>query len=287
MPGDPPLAGPIRSVTVTVRDLSASLHGYEAGLGFRTAHRDRLDSKTAETWGAPGLTGADIALLQPADAADDAPGALRLVQPPHGTPSMPPPLATYGWAAAELSVIDPEARLQTATAAGFVRLGDLRPQESPAATRTVRIVGPDGEVLFLTDTRADDGPLDLYAARSPVDRCFIAALATPGLAKDRGSLERSGLGRRVTDRPVAVAVLNACLGLPEDHLTRISSLQLAGGCAIEIDGYPRDLADRPHTMGWPTGIALVSIVDPKMPPGARPEILTLPGGARLERVAAA
>lgn len=290
MPGDPPMAGPILSATVTVGDLARSLRAYGDGLGLEPVWQGTIPTAVAAAWEAPALAGAMMAVLQPRDAAADAPGAIRLVAPADGLPGRPVPLASHGWAAAEFSVIDPDALLPTACAHGFECLGPPAPLGSNPAIRATQIAGPDGEVFYLTDIRAYDGALDLHAATRPVDRCFIAVLATPNLPAERRALERAKVGRRVTDRPVTVPVLNRSLGLPADTMTRISSLQLADGCLIEIDGYPDPLPSRPMLGDWPTGVAMITVADPQAPapvagsPIALGRIERLCAGARLERV---
>jgi catechol 2,3-dioxygenase-like lactoylglutathione lyase family enzyme len=280
------LSGPILWITLTTADLAAALEAWCDRLGLPLVAEGVLSPALAARSGAPDLAGARWALI------GGEVGALRLVEAP-GAP--PPPLATLGWAAAELSVSDLDAVHARALAAGFGPLGAPRGLGSTPAIRAAQLAPPGGGAVYLTDIRAYDGPLDLHRAAQALDRVFIAVLASPDLERDRAWLEAEGIGRTVTDRPVAVPVLQKVHGLAADETIRISSMQLAGGCLIEIDGAPPGTPPAPHIGGWPLGIAMVTLACPAAPPGAAPcpeppydgrpvRLDRLPSGALLERV---
>ncbi|MCC6008575.1 MAG: hypothetical protein JJU40_12975 [Rhodobacteraceae bacterium] len=286
-------SGPILCMTLGAPDLGAALSAYESGLGYLPVAEGEVDGALAALWGAPALAGRPWALIAPRGQGPDAPGALRVIGDiPHAGEGAA--LASLGWAAAELSVADADAHVASALAAGFAALGAVRPLGSNPAIRAGQVAGPGGEALYLTDVRAYDGPLDLHRAGHGVDRCFIAVLASDDLEADRAWLEERGIGRRISDREVVVPVLQARMGLKEGEALRISSLQLAGGCLIEIDAYPRGASGRNIADGWPCGVAMLSILDPRASGPTRPEapymggqveVSRLPGGALLERIA--
>ncbi len=283
--------GPILWATMAVGDLDSSVAAHAAGLGYAVRTQGRIGADLAGLWGAPEVAGARWALIGP---PGHGPGALRLIETGAEAAA---PLASLGWAAAELSVADADARLTTATDAGFRLLGPARQLGSNPAIRAGQLADRWGGALYLTDVRGHDGRLDLHRAEHDVDRCFIAVLASADLEADRSWFEAAGIGRRISDRRLAVPVLQRCLGLAEDAETRISSLQLGGGCLIEIDAYPADTPPRRTARGLPAGVALISLAAPAVatgwtaipaPPyhGARIRVDRLPGGALLERVAA-
>lgn len=185
-------------------------------------------------------------------------GGLRLIEVEGPAPQIPP-LGSLGWAAAELSVIDPEGLQPKLEEAGFRVIGPPRPLGSNPSVRAMQVAGPSGEVLYLTDVRAYDGALDLHRACRPVDRLFIAVLACHELEDARGFYEGRFAAHRVSDRSVDVPVLRNCLSLPDDALIRISSLQISGGCLIEHDQYPETARVRPTIGGLPTGIAMMTV----------------------------
>lgn len=249
--------GPILAATIATTDLGRAVAAYGAGLGFRPVADGTVPAALARAWGAADLAGARWSLLAPDGQA--SPGALRLVTVP-GPRRDARPLSSLGWAAAELSVADPDSLIPDLEGAGFRVLGPCRPLGSNPAIRAMQVAGPDGEVLYLTDIRAYDGALDLYRAERPVDRCFIAVLAAPDLDAARGWYEARFSVDRVSDRQVPVPVLTSAWGQGSDQAVRISSLQLAGGCLIETDGYPSETPPRPRSGGLPLGIAAMSFL---------------------------
>ncbi len=288
MTADAISAGPILWITLSTPDLDASLSAWAAGLGLSVVEQGVVSDSLADTYGAPALSGARWALL------GGRLGGIRLIESVAGMEE-DAPLASLGWAAAELSVADADAACGRAIGAGFPALGAPRPLGSNPAIRAGQVAVPGGGSLYLTDVRAYDGPLNLWRAARAVDRAFIAVLATGDLDADRDWLEAEGVGAKVTDRPVKVPVLQDSLGLGQEATIRISSLQLAGGCLIEIDAYPEGTPGRRAREGWPAGVAMVTLASASAPPGARPcpeppydgraaRVDRLPGGAMLERV---
>lgn len=273
---DAALCGPILCMTIATPDLAQSAEACARAFGARQVAGGTIDAAMAAHWQAPALAGRAWALLS---------GGLRLVET---APADTAPLASLGWAAAEISVMDADAVVARACAAGFRPLGAVRQLGSTPAIRAGQIAGPEGAAFYVTDVSGYTGALDLSGATGD-GACFIAVLASGDLEADRAWLETNGIGRRVTDRDVAVPVLRDTLGVPS---LRLSSLQLAGGCLIEIDGYPAATPPRATALGLPAGVAMLTLRGP-VEGSARPEhggraarVDRLPGGALLERVAA-
>ena len=247
--------GPLLAATIVTDDLGRSRAAYQRGLGLDVVAGGRIDKATASLWDLPAMAGADWSLL----ASDPGGvGGLRLIEVEGPAPQIPP-LGSLGWAAAELSVIDPEGLQPKLEEAGFRVIGPPRPLGSNRSVRAMQVAGPSGEVLYLTDVRAYDGALDLHRARRRVDRLFIAVLACHDLEDARGFYEARFAADRISDRPVDVPVLRKCLNLSDDALIRISSLQISGGCLIEHDQYPETAHERPTIAGLPSGIAMMTV----------------------------
>jgi len=272
---DTAFAGPILCVTVTTPDLDLTTAVYMASFGVSRIAEGIIDPDMAAHWQAPALAGRRWATLS---------GGLRLVETEEVDAA---PLASLGWAALELSVIDADAVFDRACAAGCTPLGAVRQLGSTPSIRAGQVAGPEGAAIYVTDVSAYAGPLDLSAATGD-GACFIAVLASGNLEADRAWLEDNGIGRRVTDREVAVPVLQDTLGVAS---LRLSSVQMAGGCLIEIDGYPSQTPQRAMAMGLPAGMAMLSLVadidgTPRPEHGGKvARVDRLPGGALLERVA--
>jgi catechol 2,3-dioxygenase-like lactoylglutathione lyase family enzyme len=256
--------GPILAATVATGDLDHAIRCYTAGLGLSVIDGGEVSAALAAAWGAGDLAGARWAGL--AGGGDEI-GGLRLVET--GGPAVDAlPLASLGWAAAELSVAGVDHRVRVMTEAGFRVLGAPRPLGSNPDIRAAQLAGPDGEALYITDVSAHDGAVALRRATRPVDRCFIAVLASADLEAARGCYEGTFGTRRVSDRQVGIPVLTARLGLAPGETVRISSQQLAGDCLIEIDAYPPATPPRPMRRGLAAGVAMMTFAGPANgPPG--------------------
>jgi catechol 2,3-dioxygenase-like lactoylglutathione lyase family enzyme len=293
MPGQAgPAVGPILSVTVSVPDLDVAVDAYARWLSLVPVARGRLDPDVAAAWGAPAAAGRRWAILDPSAGG---PGGIRLLE----TDAVPPePLAMAGWAAVELAVIDVPALASRLEGGPFRMLGPPHPLGSNPDILAMQVAGPGGEALYLTDLRAYSGAFRLAKARTAVDRAFIAVLAAPDLEAARAVYEARFGAVRVTDRPVAVPVLNAAMGLPGSTEHRISTLQIAGECAVEIDQFPSGRPARPvGRSGLAGGVVAVTFAIPgpgagtargpdEPPYDGRPfAVLTGAAGERIELVA--
>ncbi|MEQ9815585.1 MAG: hypothetical protein RLO50_22625 [Azospirillaceae bacterium] len=246
--------GPILFATIACRDLDRSLAAYRSLLGWPICCDGTISGTLADLWRCPALAGARWALLAPGETVT---GGIRFIEV--GAAPPPAPLTTTGWAAAELSCDDLDGLVAAAPKAGFRVLGAPAPLGSNPAIRAMQLAGPDGEVLYLTDIRAYAGTLDLYRAGRTADRVFIAVLAATDIEAARGFYEDRYAAPRISDREVAVPVLRTAHGLADSVLQRISSLQLAGSCLIECDGYPAAAPPRGMARGLPLGVAMITM----------------------------
>ena len=250
--------GPIIAATIATADIDRSAAVYEAGMGLTPFASGRLAASIAASWGVPALAGARWAGL---GSGGDELGGLRLVEVAD-LPADPLPLASLGWAATEISVMDVDARAAAMQAAGFEVLSPPLPLGSNPQIRAAQFAGPDREAIYVTDLRSYQGVFDIRRATRPVDRCFIAVLAAGDLEAARAFYEETYGTRRVTDRPVVVPALTRQLRLAEGETVRISSQQIDEGCLIEIDGYPHGTPPRPTAGGFPAGVAMMSFAGP-------------------------
>jgi catechol 2,3-dioxygenase-like lactoylglutathione lyase family enzyme len=250
--------GPILAATIVTADVDKAERVYRAGLGLMVIASGRLSAAIAAAWGAPDLAGARwIGLASTSEGL----GGLRLVEVPD-RPADALPLASLGWAATEISVIDVDGRAATMDKAGFRVISPPLPLGSNSQIRAAQFAGPDGEAIYVTDVRAYEGPFEVRHAEHPVEGCFIAVLAAADLDAARHFYETGYGTRRVTDRPVVVPCLTKQLALADGEMVRISSQQLDGGCLLEIDAYPPRTPPRPRASGLPAGVAMMTFAGP-------------------------
>lgn len=229
MMADP--TGPIREVVVVVPDLPAAIDRYSDGLGYRVAGEEPVDPIRASGWNAPGLA-EKVSVLMSAPN-DPRPGHVRLVHDATCRPSAP--LSRCGWTALEILVADAERAMARAQAAGAKVLIPPRPVGRGGLLRAAQIEGVSGELWYLTEVIGAPPGFDLPRPVADVGPVFISVLTTSQLEATRAHLERLTHGRRVTDHHLAVGVVNAVHGLAEETLHRVSTIQLSGQSAIEVD----------------------------------------------------
>lgn len=213
--------------TIGVPDLPAAVAAY-AGLGFLPAWRGAVPADVARRWGAPGSAGRAAAVLAPPGQG----GGVRLVE----TASAPAtPLATLGWAAMELASNDLEAMTGRLSGSGFRLLHGPAPLGSNPDIRALQATGPAGEAIYVADLTHYAGAFELLRPSRVLEGMFIAVLAAADLPAAR-AFHVAALGAETrSDSRVPVPALNLARGLPRGAAHRISTSQLPGGAAIEVD----------------------------------------------------
>lgn len=236
------------------------------------ARRSRVDDRLAQQLGAPAADGLPLVDL----AAAHGRGGVRLIEAEGAVA----PLASIGWAAAELSVADLDGVVARAAECGFRLIGAPRALGSNASIRACQLADPGGAVLYCADVRAFGGTAKVHRAELPVDRMFIAVLASADLERSRAwYAERFGLVP-TSDHSVPIPVLNDAWGRPAGTAWRISSQQLGGHGLIEIDQYPQE-ARSPDVdrFGLPGGV--IAVAFERQDRADRVETLIGPDGERI------
>ena len=247
-----PLAlGPVVCGTVVCPSLPDALERY-AALDLRCVREGRISAETAARWLAPGSAGWRCATLRSESGCD----WLRLVEAPDFSPE--PAIGRHGWMALEVLVADVSAIAGRVQAAGFEVIGPPQPLAVNAAIVAMQVLGPGGEMLYLTEVGAEAPPFELPTARCAVDRLFIAVLSAPDRARAAAHYAAAGAAAPLRF-DTRIGVVNRHFGYPPDTEHPVATVQLAGESLIEID----ELADARPARGAPDrlgpGIAMVSI----------------------------
>jgi catechol 2,3-dioxygenase-like lactoylglutathione lyase family enzyme len=249
----------LRAATLTVADLDRSIALYRDWLDHRLIEHGALDEALAASWGAPKTAGARTAVLEPASGAEIF---LRLVeQPPH--PDFVP-LKSYGWAAIEICVQDvlaTDARLKDSP---FKVIGPPREIDGLPAIYPMQVMGPDNEVVYLTQIRDDMPAFDLPRAQAPIDRMFIYVLACSDMeASQRFTVEKLGLALGRERMEIVYTMLANAFGMPHERLHAISTVIHGRDVFLELDQMPPQAGPRPQHAGMlPPGVAMASITLP-------------------------
>ena len=241
----------IRAITVCVPDVEAAAEQYARWLGYAVTYLGPLGDAQANTWSMPRLSPRPTARLRPASGADVD---LQLVGTAAGETVLPH--STLGWNGIEMLVADVDAVHRQLQGSPFQILGAPKPLSVSPHIRAMQVVGPGGELLFLT--QVDDAALGLGTPRSMIDRIFMVTCGTHNM-QAHVDLYRQ-LGCKIEPaRMVCMPALNSVYGLPPQSEHRLALARLAEPCMLEIDQYPPAAEPRRCAPGdLPPGIAMVS-----------------------------
>jgi catechol 2,3-dioxygenase-like lactoylglutathione lyase family enzyme len=248
------MLGRIAAVTITTPDPAASIAAYRRYLDYAVVDDGALPRELARAWGRPQLAGRRTALLEPASGLDTY---LRFVE----GPAYPDyrPFACLGWNAAELIVRDTDALASQLESSPFRIIGPPEDLSFSDKIRAMQVVGPAGEVLYLTEIKEKLPIFDTPVALCEADRVFIVVLGGSTLDSVQDYYHAQLGVPRAPVMPSVISVLSAQYGLPREFLHPIAALPLPGQCYIEADEMPAGAQPRPCEPGeLPPGVAIVS-----------------------------
>jgi len=267
--------GPIDTVTILTHDLATSAAMYISAFGWQTKGSEyQLKAEEANRWQAMNLIGARVLEVCGVN------GRVRFIE--SSTYKNPLPLRTFGWSALEICVNDVNNYVAQAVEAGFEVLNEavlLSGSVKPLPLIAAQLAGINGEVVYITQILSEVPNFELPDVSKESGSIFICVLGASDLEKSREVLESNFEVRRASDREIAIRVINRVYEKPLETLHRLSSLQLAGRNAIEIDQLPIEGQQRevlPHNLA--PGISVVTVRGLV----AEPTIIKLPDNALLE-----
>jgi hypothetical protein len=245
-----PRLGPALAATVVTRDLDHSIGVYREHLHLHAGETTVLTSAEAADLGWPALTGNRSCWMS--NALDEP--WLQFIEDPQARHNAA--FSCYGWMSLEIAVQDVDALGSALIDSPFKIIGPPADLAMSDAIRAMQVVGPSGEVLYLTQVKGPVPPFEIPMARCPVDRLFIPVMMCPDREAALGHY--AGLsgndGLRFETR---ITVVSAARGLERDHQHPVATLQLAGATVIEIDQV-EGLKPAPFSASEPpTGIALI------------------------------
>jgi hypothetical protein len=224
-------AGPLLHATLIVGHMQPVLAAYIA-LGLTCTQHGVVSVQQAQAWGHMALSGMPWQALA---IAVDAPPVLRLIEVPGTRPR--PTRFSHGWMALEILVRDVDALAQRLPIAGFEVAGPPADLDVSPHIRAMQLVGPAGEMLYLTQVRAPVPPFQLplsVALAHDIGPLFIGVLSTPSRAATLqacAALQPSAC----LSFDTKITVLNRAWGEALDKRWPVATAQLAGDCLFEID----------------------------------------------------
>ena len=212
---------------------------------------DRLDAALASLWSAPGLAGARSAML----VSESGVPWIRVIEDPSIQSAVP--FKQRGWMSLEVAVQDVDrlaTELQGSPFETFRPPADLDVSED---IRAMQVIGPAGEVLYLTQVKGEVPPFEIPLARCRVDQLFIPVMC----CTDRDAalaFYRQFSNCRVFQFETTMTSVNSAFGDDLDRKHAVAAVQLAGKTMIEIDQIDAAIP-RPCDRGMlPPGIAIIS-----------------------------
>lgn len=270
-------AGPLCEATLIVSDLGPVVSAY-AALGLAAGTAGVIDATQARAWGHAALAGARSQSL----TAGGMP-LLRLIEQPQAKPRLT--RFNHGWLALEILVRDVDALAAVLPDTGFEVIGVPADLDVSPSIRAMQVIGPAGEMLYLTQVKAAVPPfaIPLSTALPPQQQLgplFIAVMSTP--SRDAAMAACAPLSPLASLRfDTKITVLNRALGHPLDKRWPVATVQLGGSCLFEVDEVVDDRVIAAATTGTlPTGLAWIGLEsdDPN------PTLLELSPGAWIERL---
>jgi catechol 2,3-dioxygenase-like lactoylglutathione lyase family enzyme len=269
----PARLGPVQGATLVTADLAQCTASYCGHLHLREHTLGVLPEAEAAALGWPGLGGTSCAWL--ANALGEP--WLRLVENPAA--EVQRPFERYGWLSLEISVQDVDALGESLRGSPFEIIGPPANLAVGEAIRAMQVVGPCGEVLYLTEIKAPLPPFELPRARCPVDRLFIPVMMAPDRETALGHYEeRTGVeGLRFDTR---ITVISHARGFDREHPHPVATLQLPGKTLIEIDQVEGLAPAAFASANPPTGIALAHFAAGERAPNREPVYASGAAGER-------
>ena len=243
--------GPCLGATITTSEVDACVSAWCDFLHHTVAGEAVISSTQAEQWGRPALAGSRSVWLK--NAADEP--WLRFIE--DNTAKPVDAFHRTGWLSLEINVQNVDALHQALLDSPFIIIGPPATLDVSADISAMQVVGPAGEVLYLTEIKKPVSGFDLPLARSAVDRLFIPVL----LASDRDealTFYEQFPNTRGNCFDTKITVLNRAHGLVVDTRHPVATVQLSGKNLIEIDEFSNVSPPANTNSGLPAGISLIS-----------------------------
>jgi hypothetical protein len=223
-----PILGPIRWATLLAPCIDAVAGAYRVAFGVEADPAIPLDPADAARLGAADLAGTRSLWLRRPDGAP----LLRLIEDRKAVDAGPP-MHRDGWLALECLVEDVDAMVARLPD-GFDVLGPPADLDVSPLIRAAQVLGPCGELWYLTQVRAAVPPFDLPLSGQDAIGIFIGVIRCRDRDAERAFWMNAGGGASWAF-DTRITVLNRALGRPLEDRHPVAVVQLAARSLIEID----------------------------------------------------
>lgn len=248
----------LKCATLIVQDVPATAKLYEEWFEYLVVERGDVSENIAASWDAPNSAGKPYVVMQPSSGQKVF---IRLIQ--GSKVESYAPIRTLGWAATEICVQDVEEVNERMARSPFEIIGAPKPLDGFPTVKPMQVRGPDDEVIYLTEIKADGPSSGLPVPASPIDRPFIMVLACRDLRQSIKWID-TVFGFEMID-PVAIhySMISLAFNLPEDEKVELVTVKWKGEVFLELDQYPAQATPRETYPGeLPPGVAITTIEYP-------------------------
>lgn len=234
----------IKAATFVTDDLAAVERDYGRWLGYKVRERGKVDLDMARSWNAERSAGRPYILM----SADGDPDVfVRVIEGP-AAPADLEPMTSWGWNSIEIIVDDPVALREKFRDSPFKVIGEPAPLGAFPTIVAFQVVGPSGEVLYLTAETGDRSKSTLPPPNGEIGRVFIMVLGGPDIDALLDFYSSNFNLVRNKPRMLNVGVVRRAQKLADDEMTPLATARLAErGNLIEFDGYSARTKARPVT----------------------------------------
>jgi hypothetical protein len=244
--------GPIIGATLLTQDIGYVITSYQSQLGFRVQTESNVSNQLASLWNTPSLVGNKMAIL----ASTNGDSWLRVVEDPSAKPATP--LESYGWMALETNVASVDNIREKFTNDSFTVIGEPAYLQISDAIKAMQVVGPAGEVSYLTQVDREVPPFELPMTWAETGSLFIPVLCTPSREQSLAFYQQLNDADNGLCFDTKITVLNNAWGHDIEHQYPVATLQLDGKCLFEIDQVEDAKPLATNNQSLPSGIALVT-----------------------------
>ncbi len=245
--------GPSLTGTLVAGNCEATVAAYCDYLSTTVLEDTEISETEAVLWGKPKMAGSRIVTL----VSPSGYPWVRVISNP-GVISAKP-FKELGWMALEVLVQDVDdlaLRLQDSPFEIFRSPADLGASDD---TRSMQVIGPAGEVLYLTQINAEVPPFKVPQAVCDVDRLFIPVSTCLRRVEALSVYSKLGANQNWCF-DTRISSINKAHGLQIDMCHPVATVQLAGSTLVEIDQLGVAKPRPPAAGGFPAGILMVSFV---------------------------
>lgn len=256
-----PTLGPTLISTLCTNDAESCIAAYCEHLNQRIHSTYIMSQAEAQHLGCDNLTGCTVTYL--ANELDEP--WLRIIESEHC--EVVAPFKHYGWLSLEICVADVDSLRPQLTDTPFEIIGEPANLDISDDIRAMQVIGPAGEVLYLTEIKSQVPGFELPMARCAVDKLFIPVALVNSREEAKAHYENfPGVTSMQFD--TKITVINRANDLPITQKHPIATVQLAGCNLIELDEFAGLLPNLRSSEQLHPGISLISMAVDELPAGA-------------------